>query len=96
MKTQRRKQFKALTLCLALLMAISLFSTTVFAIGQDEKGTITVSGVEAGVTVSAYRLMDVAYDYTANQPVEPVYTWTNEVANWVRANYSSYIGVGYG
>lgn len=94
MKTQRRKQFKALTLCLALLMAISLFSTTVFAIGQDEKGTITVSGVEAGVTVSAYRLMDVAYDYTANQPVEPVYTWTNEVANWVRTNYSSYIGVG--
>ena len=87
------KASKALALCLALLLMIGLFGTTAFAIGQDDTGIITVSGVEDGVTVSAYRLMDV--NINANgQPQEPVYTWTNKVAGWVRANYSTYIGTG--
>lgn len=89
---KRGKLSKAAALCLTLLMAISMFSTMTFAIGQDDTGTITVNNVEDGVTVSAYKLMDVSYDYTANQPVQPVYTWIDGVASWVRTNYPDKVG----
>ncbi len=85
------KASKALALCLALLMAIGLFGTTAFALGQNDTGNITVSGVENGVAVSAYRLMDVKINANG-QPQEPVYTWVSAIAGWVRTNYSTYIG----
>ena len=92
MKT-RGKLSKALVLCLTLLMAIGMFGTTAFAaVTPNQTGTITVENVEDGVAVSAYRLMDVKVDATSGQPQEPVYTWVTEVANWVRTNYSAYIG----
>ena len=93
MKTHR-KLSKALALCLTLLMAIGLFGTTAFAIEPDAKGTIRINGAEDGVAVSAYQLMTVSYDYIADQPVQPVYTWTDDVADWVRGNYPDYIGTG--
>lgn len=76
---------------MTLLMAVSLLCATAFAIEPDEKGTITVNDVEDNVTVSAYRLMDVKVNENG-QPQEPVYTWTDEVAAWVRKNYPTYIG----
>ena len=87
-----KQHFKAWAFCLALLMAISMFSTMAFAIEQTDTGTITVNNVEDEVTVSAYKLMDVSYDYTADQPVQPVYTWNDNVASWIRTNYSEKVG----
>lgn len=97
MKTQR-KLSKALALCLTLLMAISLFGTTAFAITPDATGTITVSGVENNLTVSAYRLMTVNVNTASGQPQTPVYTWVDAVATWLRStkgqnpDFSSYVG----
>lgn len=81
---------KITALCLALLMAVSALSTAAFAITSTDKGTISVSGVENDVTVSAYRLMDVNYDFDKNQPVDPVYRWVDSVQTWVNTNYSAY------
>ena len=81
---------KITALCLALLMAVSALSTAAFAISSTDKGTITVRGVEDGVTVSAYRLMDVNYDFQNNEPVDPVYHWVASVQTWVNANYPGY------
>lgn len=81
---------KITALCLALLMAVSALSTVTFAISRTDKGTITVNGVEDGVTVSAYRLMDVNYDFDNNEPVDPVYRWVARVQTWVDANYPAY------
>ena len=81
---------KITALCLALLMAVSALSTATFAISSTDKGTITVNGVEDDVTVSAYRLMDVNYDFDKNEPVDPVYRWVASVQTWVDANYSAY------
>ncbi len=91
MKT-RQTISKALALCLALLLMVGLLPTAALAIDATDTGTITVSGVEDGVTVSAYRLMDVNINTTSQQPQEPVYSWVTEVAGWVRTNYSDYIG----
>lgn len=84
---------KGMALCLTLLMAVGVLATTAFAIGQDDRGTITVNSVEDGVAVSAYRLMVVKVNENG-QPQEPVYSWTSAVAGWVRTNYQSYIGTG--
>ena len=89
------KLFKSfITLCLLVVVTL-VFVPSVFAdIVADEKGKITISGVEDSVNVTAYRLMDVNFDRTNQQPTEPVYVWTDEVAGWVRTNYPDYIGKG--
>lgn len=88
---------KLMALCLTLLLAVGVFGTTVSAaIGVDDTGNITVTGVEdSGVTVSvsAYQVMTVNFNFTNQQPVEPVYSWRTEVAAWVRMNYQAYIGI---
>lgn len=90
MKT-KGKVSRVTAFIMTLLMAVSLLCATAFAFGPDETGAITVNNVEYNVTVSAYRLMDVKVNENG-QPQEPVYTWTDEVADWVRKNYPDYIG----
>lgn len=90
MKTNFLKRLAAL--CIALIMALGMTMTVSADISADATGTISVTGAEADVQVTAYRLMDVNYDTTANQPVDPVYSWVDEIADWVSDNYSSYIG----
>lgn len=86
------KKVTALFLALAMILGMSV---SVSAIGSTDTGTIRVTGAEAGVSVTAYRLMDVNYDFdNADQPVDPVYEWVDTLAGWVRENYSAYIGTG--
>lgn len=85
---------KVTVLFLALAMILGM-TVTVSAIGSTDTGTIQVTGAEPGVSVTAYRLMDVNYDFdNADQPVDPVYEWVDTLAGWVRENYSAYIGTG--
>lgn len=90
MKTNFLKRLAAL--CIALVMALGMTMTVSAAIPAGATGAISVTGAEARVQVTAYRLMDVNYDTTADQPEDPVYTWVSGIAGWVRDNYSSYIG----
>ena len=87
------KLFKSFISLSLLVIAMIMVVPSVFAdIAADEKGKITISGVEDSVNVTAYRLMNVNFDRTKQQPTEPVYVWTDEVAAWVRTNYPTYIG----
>lgn len=87
---------KLMALCLTLLLAVGVFGTTVSAAIQDgDTGEIKVTGVEdngVAVSVRAYQVMTVNFNTTSQQPDEPVYGWKDKVANWVRTNYSTYIG----
>lgn len=87
-----RKTSKVLALLMAMILTVSLFvtATPVLAIEPDATGSITVSGVEDGVTVSAYRLMTVKVNANG-QPQDPVYTWVSEIADWVSSEYPQYI-----
>lgn len=84
--------FKILSVSICLVLILMGFNTYTYASITDttNTGKITVSGVEAGVKVSAYQLTTVNYDYTADQPRETPYTWNSAVKTWVDANYSSY------
>ncbi len=94
---KRQGKFRrAFALLMALLLMVSAVTTSAFAaITQNQTGSITVGGIETTqgltITASAYKLMDV--NVNANgQPQTPVYSWVGSVADWVRTNYSNYIG----
>lgn len=92
---KRSKIAKVLALCLAMVMMLSM-SITSFAAINSEQADIVVKGVESdnGATVNVYKIIDVNFDVNSQQLKEPVFTWETSVANWVRDNYSTYIGSG--
>lgn len=89
---------RVLALSLLLVMAFGILGVQAYAegvdLGAETKGSVTVSGAEAGVTVSAYQLMTVTVGAVTGgyQPKEPAYVWVDAVADWVRTNYPAYIG----
>lgn len=93
--TRQKSLFaKVMALCLALAMTLSVAVVPVSAaIVENQTGTVTVNGLEtdAGEVVDLYKVMDVHFDVTNQQPTEPVYTWIDQIAGWVRANYPAYI-----
>lgn len=74
-------------------------ASTANALEPNATGSITISNLaDAGdsvdVTANAYKIIDVNYDYVADQPESPEFTWNSAVAAWVKANYPEYIGTG--
>lgn len=84
------------SLCLTLALALCLALPALAAeprLGAGDTGTITLSGMEDGAEATAYKVIDVRYDYTADSPEEPAYYWAAEAAAWVETNFPDYIGV---
>lgn len=86
---------RILSLCMVLALAVSVGATSVFAAPittADQKGTITIQGLEADANVQAslYKIIDVNMDSTSVQPKDPVYTWNSDVKQWVADNYAAY------
>lgn len=90
----KKNMKKIVSLMVVFFIALGIFIPMVSAANLSEKGTITVSGIDANdseyVTVSAYRLMNVNVDTSVNQPVDPVYSWVEKVQTWINANYPEY------
>lgn len=86
---------KLIALCLAAVMILTMCVPALAAINDDTKGTITVTGVEGSGKITAYKVIDINFDTTDQQPEEPIYTWDDEVANWINsfdnAKFKSYI-----
>ena len=96
---------KLMALCLAVVMMLSMSMTVFAAVETDpdtgaitSTGTITVEGMatDNGATINAYKVIDINFDSETQQPVEPVYKWTETMAAWLRGagatTYGSYIG----
>ena len=54
------------------------------SVTSKTEATITVTGVETGVTGKAYQYMTVKWSNQAHQPIEPVYVFNTEVATWMK------------
>lgn len=89
---QQKTFFKILTVSIIFILLIIGMNLPVYAsITQTTNtGKIVVSGIEAGVTVSAYQLTTVNYDYTLDQPQSTPYTWVDSVRTWIDLNYPTY------
>lgn len=98
MKTKLRNTWfsKLMPLCLAVVMMLSMGITSFALDLETDKGSITVNGLSSDndATVTAYKVIDINFDTTNQQPVEPVYTWTEAMATWFTgagAQYAEYI-----
>ncbi len=89
-----KKMKKVIVSIMLIILAISTFSP-VFASTPITENTntasIEVEGLEAGVEVSSYKIVDVNFNYTSGQPENPAYSWTNEIKSWIENNYSEYL-----
>lgn len=84
------------------LAAPALAADTTPTGAKTDKGSITVSNVQGGATLAAYKVIDVNYtnegtaDAPSYVPTSPQYTWDEAVASWVEAydaqNKTDYIG----
>ena len=82
----KTKFSKLLALVVCLMLITTMFSTYSFAITEDDTFSITVNGLEPGVTVNAYQITNVNYDYGpdgADQPLSSPYTWVEAVKSWI-------------
>ena len=99
MKTKKKTKFsKVLAFCLAMVLALSMSVTAFAAISSSSTADFTVTGFDTDreVEVSAYKIIEVNVDDVSGQPLNPMYTWTDEVAGWVSTNYSAYVDTNLG
>ena len=105
MKTKQKKSWasKLIALCMAMVLALAMNVTVFAAINlSTDRGTITVNGMESdeGATITAYKVIKINFndDSDVQQPEEPVYTWTDEMATWLNEggaghdDFGTYIG----
>lgn len=97
MRNKRNKiGMKWLSVCIALILTISMALPVQAAVEAEKTYSITVTGTATDVnaTVTAYQIMGANFDITAQQPKEPFYVWTDAVSEWLKANdtYKSYVG----
>ncbi|MGI6011816.1 MAG: SpaH/EbpB family LPXTG-anchored major pilin [Ruminococcus sp.] len=89
---KKSKLSKVLALCLAMVMVFAMSVPAFAAISDQTTGNFTITGFDTtpAPTVSAYQIITVNVADNG-QPEYPMYTWVDAVANWVTANYSTYI-----
>lgn len=88
---------KIMAMCLSLALVFAIAVPASAAVPDNKQGTIVVQGLETdkGATVNLYKIIDVNFDTTNQQPEEPVYTWINdpELINWLQTTYPQYIDI---
>lgn len=88
------KKFKKVFAIIMFAMLIISNLTQVFASMPITESTntaeIIVGGIEKGVQVTSYKLVNTNFDYTAGQPANPTYSWVDEIKSWITDNYSEY------
>ena len=84
---------KLMALCLTMLFVFSMSLNALAAIQADSKGTVTITGLTSdnGAEIKAYKIIGINFNVDNQQLEEPVYTWEDSVAKWVKENYANYI-----
>ena len=93
---KKKTFFKAVvTVMVAIMLLMSMNLLAFASITEDsDTSSIVVSKLEAGVTVTAYQIIVVNYNYSSDQPSDPMYSWANSsIESWVSSNYSDYADV---
>ena len=84
---------KLMALCLTMLFVFSMSLNALAAIQADSKGTVTITGLTSdnGAEIKAYKIIGINFNADNQQLEEPVYTWEDSVAKWVKESYANYI-----
>lgn len=84
-----------LTLALAFCLALPVWAENL----ENATSALTITGLESGVTVNAYKIMSVNWHSNADgsyqAPEDPTYKWNDSVASWLKGStndpYRTYI-----
>ena len=91
----KKKTFLKISIAVMVaLVTLLAMNAQVFAsiTSTTNTSSICMEGLEEGVTVTAYRILVVNYDYDADQPSTPMYSWADEaIEEWVEENYEEYL-----
>lgn len=96
----RKNRFAAfLTMVAAALVLVFGVATPARAqIDPGSTGNIVVeypSDETNAPTAKAYKLIEVNFDYAAQQPIDPEFKWAANVATWLKGNgFTDYVGTG--
>ena len=90
MSKRTKKVFIAIIVATIIVMA-NVMPVFASISSSANKSSITITGLEAGVTAYIYQLTTVNYNYVADQPYDPEYVWDETLLDWLKENYSSYI-----
>ena len=85
-----------MAICFALVLVAGVLPMYAQALSESDTGTISIAGLDEEVEIAVYKLMEVNYDDTADQPVDPAFVWVSAVASWVETNYPAYIDASTG
>lgn len=91
MNKERIKKIISMNLVLMSILSILNFSHISMATISEtqNKANINVSNIEKGVTAKLYKIADIEYDYSANQPKEG-YKWEDGIQTWIDENMPEY------
>ena len=91
---KNKKIFKILSILMVVIfvaISINLSSFASIKEGESDTSSITITGLEADVSVYIYQLTTVNYDYESDGPYDPEYVWVEEIQNWITSNYPNNI-----
>ncbi len=92
-----QKEILKKILIIFLILFIFIGASNVKSMAQikiDDTGELIISGLEAGLTVTVYKLATVNYDYDVSQePLEPPYEWVESIKDYLASNdeYNTYV-----
>ncbi len=91
MNKERIKKIISMNLVLMSILSILNFSHISMATISEtqNKANIKVSNIAKGVTAKLYKIADIEYDYSANQPKEG-YKWEDGIQTWIDENMPEY------
>jgi len=89
--SMKNKINKLVSLLMVFFMTFGLFAPLASAeITIDQRGTIEIKNVAEDVLITAYRLMNVNYDFDKGEPTTPVYEWVDGLSSWMETNFPDY------
>lgn len=89
-----KTRWAALLAVLAMVVGMLGFTSPAQAangVTSQSTGSLTMDGLEDGVTVKAYKVIDVNWDDQAGTPASPRYTWNTAVKGYIQTNFPLYI-----
>lgn len=86
----KKTVYKILSILMIFAIVLTTANISSYAVQSTDTTTLVIEGLEAGVSVTAYRLATVSVDNTSGQLKEPEYVWEDSVLTWLQTKSNGY------
>ena len=82
--------YKILSIMMIVTLIIVSINISSYAVQSTDTTSLVIEGLEAGVSVTAYRLATINVDDTTGQLMDPEYEWEESVLAWLQTESNGY------